>query len=479
MTADPRMPLLKLSSLDKTRPIHLTGIAGSGMNGLSVILRTLGFPIRGTDPRADSVRTRLAALGIEVFCEQDGSRVAADTSLLVISQAISPTHKEVLRAMELGIPVVNYPQCVGALMAERVGAAVAGTHGKTTVTSMVVTILRSAGLDPGFVIGGFVPLLGTGSAAGSGNLFVAEACEFNRSFLELVPKVGVITNIEADHLDVYKDLDEIKGAFRDFARRVEAQDGALVFSADCPHTLSAIEGLSLLYRTFAVETDRGVLDADYSALNIAEAPSGSRFDLFVRGEKFGNVSLKLPGRHNIANALAAIGACRELGVSFDIATECLKTFEGAKRRFEIVGEAGGVTVVDDYAHHPTAVDLLLKAARTRFPGRRLVIAFQPHQYSRTRAMLGEFAEALKAADLVVIPNIYFARDTEEDVRALRPEALSEAVFALGTYAIYIGDIPSTATYLIENLKAGDVLILAGAGDIDSIAEDVLSGLTGR
>jgi UDP-N-acetylmuramate--alanine ligase len=474
---------LKLKALDKTRPIHLTGIAGSGMNGLAVILRTLGFMVRGTDPRADSVRDRLEPLGIEVFSEQDGSRVALNSSLMVISQAISQSHKEVIQARNFGIPVINYPQCVGALMAERQGAAVAGTHGKTTVTSMIVSILRAAGLDPGFVIGGYVPMLGTGSAAGSGNIFVAEACEFNRSFLELCPKVAVITNIEADHLDVYKDLEEIKAAFRDFALRVQGQNGVLIVSAECPNTPEAIKGLDIPIRTFSLETNGFDQESapcpDYLARNIIEDTSGSRFDLFVRGDKKRTFNLRLVGRHNVADALAATAACVELGVSIDIASDCLSSFEGAKRRFEIVGEARGITIIDDYAHHPTAVRLLIKAVSTRFPKRRMVIAFQPHQYSRTRAMLEEFAESLLGADLVVIPNIYFARDTEEDVRQLRPEALSEAVSALGTSSIYIGDLPSTATFLIENLQEGDVLILAGAGDIDSIAATVLEGILRR
>jgi UDP-N-acetylmuramate--alanine ligase len=472
LTAESRMPAVKLSELDKLRPIHLTGVAGSGMNGLAVILRSLGFIVRGTDPRADSVRARLEALDIRVFQEQDGSRVAEDTSLMVISQAISQSHQEVIAARALGIPVITYPKCVGALMAERLGAAVAGTHGKTTVTSMIVSILRAAGIDPGFVIGGFIPKLGAGSAAGSGNIFVAEACEFNRSFLELSPKVAVITNIEADHLDVYKDLEEIKTAFHDFALRVQEQDGVLIVSASCPNTPSAIRGLKLPIRTFGLNT-QGVESADYLARNIVEDTTGSRFDLFFQDAGFSRFSLKLFGSHNIANAAAATAACVELGVSADIAADCLSTFEGARRRFEIVGEKKGITVVDDYAHHPTAVRLLIKAARTRFSGRRIVIAFQPHQYSRTRAMLGEFALSLSGADEVVIPNIYFARDTEEDVRLLRPEALSEAISALGTPAVYIGDLTSTASYLIETLKEGDVLILAGAGDIGSIAGTII------
>jgi UDP-N-acetylmuramate--alanine ligase len=402
--------------------------------------------------------------------------LSEDTGLVVISQAVPQSHLELITARAKNIPVVTYPQCLGALMVERLGTAVAGTHGKTTVTSMVVSILRAAGMDPGFVIGGYVPSLGAGADAGTGKIFVAEACEFNRSFLDLRPKVAVITNIEADHLDVYKDLAEIQAAFRTFANHVQELNGVLIYSTACPNTPPVLNGLNVQTRSFGLEAD-GV--ADYCARNITSAPDGVRFDIFVDNTHTATAHLPIFGRHNIANAVAAVAVCHALGVSVPVAAGSLETFEGAKRRFEIRGEAAGITVVDDYAHHPTAVRLLLEAAATRYVGRRIVITFQPHQFSRTRLMLDDFARSLCGAQRVVISNIYFARDTEEDVRRLRPEALSEAVSALGTEACYIGDLDSTATHLVNTLETGDVLILAGAGDIDSIAEPVLSGLEKR
>lgn len=444
------------------------------MNGLAMILHHLGFQVRGTDPRAETVRSVLAPLGIPVFSEQDGRHIAKDTALLVVTQAIPPSHPERMAALQRGIPVMTYPQCLGALMAARKGAAVAGTHGKTTVTSMVVTILKAVGLDPGFVIGGFVPSLGAGAAAGTGEIFVAEACEFNRSFLDLRPEVAVITNIEADHLDVYKDLAEIQEAFRAFAKIVRDKNGVLIHSAVCPNTPAVLAGLAMKTRTFGLEGE-----ADYSARHIEEGTDGVRFQLFVDGLNVADARLRVFGRHNIEDALAAIAVCDALGVKVQDAVKGLETFEGAKRRFEVRGEVGGVTVIDDYAHHPTAVRLLLETARTRYEGRRIVIAFQPHQYSRTRQMLAEFARALCLADQVIIPNIYFARDTEEDVRSVRPEALAEAVSALGTDGRHLGNLTLAAEYLTETLAPGDVLLLAGAGDVDTIAPPILQGLARR
>ncbi len=470
------MAALRLADFDKTRSVHLSGIAGSAMNGLAVILRDLGFRVRGTDPRADTVRPLLSPLGVSVFTEQDGSRIAPDTGLVVVTQAMGPDHPELVAARSRDIPVMTYPQCLGALMETRIGAAVAGTHGKTTVTSMVVSVLRDLGVDPGFVIGGFVPALGSGAAAGSSDIFVAEACEFNRSFLDLRPRAAVINNIEADHLDVYKDLADIQGAFRKFAENVRDMDGTLIYSADCPNTPPVLAGLDLRTGTFSAS---GNETADYVARNIDETPAGARFELLKHGARQGEARLRVFGRHNIANALAAIALCDVLGVSLTAAMERLEGFEGAKRRFEVRDEAFGITVVDDYAHHPTAVRLLIETAKKRYAGRRIVLAFQPHQYSRTRQMLDAFAESLSFADEVVIPNIYFARDTEEDVRSLRPEALSEAVTARGTPARYIGDVNRAVEYLAASLMPNDVLLLAGAGDIDTFGPKVLEGLADR
>ncbi len=471
------MQFLDFAEIDKTRPIHLVGIAGSAMNGLAIILNKLGFKVRGTDPRSELIKDRLEPLGICVFNEQDGSRIAADTALVVITQAVPVTHIEVISAQNKNIPVVTYPQCIGALMAKRTGIAVSGTHGKTTVTSMIVSILDNLGYSPGFVIGGFVPALGSGAAAGAGDIFVAEACEYNRSFLELHPKIAVITNIEEDHLDVYSGLDDIQSAFRSFANRVSKVSGTIVYSKDCPNIPAVIRNLEIDLKSFSISSNNS---ADYQAFNIEECPNESRFDLKTQEEDtITKISLCVPGKHNISNAVAAMAVCKLLGVSIKDSAGCLANFTGAKRRFEYKGEAAGITLIDDYAHHPTAVRLLLSAAKNKYPKRRIIIAFQPHQYSRTRMMLKNFAESLLGADLVIVPNIFFARDTEDDIKSLNPQALTDKVRALGTEACYIGELSSTVSYLSEILKEGDVLILAGAGDIDTIAEPLLSLLKRR
>lgn len=474
MVAMPDAEGIRFSGLDPARPIHLAGVAGSAMSGLALMLREKGFPVDGTDPRADAVRGRLSPAGVTLHEAQDGSRIAADAQLVVASAALPADHPELAAARERRLPVVSYPELLGAVMAERMGVAISGTHGKTTVTSMVVHCLLAAGGSPGFVIGGTVPALGTGAAFGGDEVFVAEACEYKRSFLQLAPKIAVITGIEADHLDVYKDIDEIKEAFSLFAAKLPARTGTLIHSALCENTRSILPALSCRKRSFGIEAA-----ADVSAHGLEEHPEHSAFEIRLDGAPVGRARLRVPGRHNVANALAAVAVCRELNVDSVVALKALEGFQGAGRRFEPRGAAAGIDLVDDYAHHPTEIRSVLQAARVRYPFRRIVVAFQPHQYSRTRLLLDDFAAALSGADRVVIPDIYEARDTARDKREVRAADLVDRIARAGIPATCGGNLEETRTHLAATLESGDVLITAGAGDIDTIIPSLLDALARR
>ena len=444
------------------------------MSGLATIFRDLGFRVVGTDPRADTVRDMLRSRDISVFFEQDGSRIPENAGLVVASAALSTTHPELMAAARRGIPVISYAKCIGLLMSERRGVAVAGTHGKTTVTSMIVSVLKAAEIDPGFVIGGQIPALGSGAAAGSDELFVAEACEYNRSFLNFYPDIAVITGIEADHLDVYGTLDNVKRAFFEFASHLPAETGKLVFSAACPNTAEVIAPLTVEKISFGIE-----MDAEVAARRLSPSPQGTSFELWLDGSFVCNAHLSVPGRHNVANALAAVAVLRIAGIEPQASVSKLQSFQGARRRFELRGDVGGITVIDDYAHHPTELGLLLSAARERFPGRRIVLAFQPHQYSRTLQLMDAFAAAIDGADEVLIPNVYYARDIKEDVARFDPQVFKQILSAGGTPVSYLGTLDALRQRLLEMLRPEDVLITAGAGDIDTIIEPLLTAIPQR
>jgi UDP-N-acetylmuramate--alanine ligase len=458
------------SELDPNRPVHLAGIAGSAMSGLAIILRKRGFDVVGTDPRASDVRERFQRVGINVHEEQDGRHIPGNAQIVIATAAIPNNHPELQAASKLGIPIITYAEALGGLMAESRGVAVAGTHGKTTTTAMIVSCLKTAGINPGFVIGGFVPSLGTSSDSGQAPIFVAEACEYNRSFLNLSPHVAVITNIEEDHLDVYGDLSAIKKAFLSFASRIPP-DGILIYSADCQNTASIIDRLPCQTVSFGVETE-----ADYCARNIRANPRETVFDLHRGDNPVQEIHLPAHGRHNVANALAALAVCRTLDLSIEETARALRSFQGVSRRFDIRGDAGGVIVVDDYAHHPTEISALLEGARERYPNRRLIVAFQPHQSSRTRQLIDRFAHSFNGADLVVVSDIYSVRETEEERNAVHSSQLVEKICALGIRASYVGEIDEAVEYLRGILKKNDLLLTVGAGDVNRIAENILTRL---
>ena len=431
------------------------------MRNLARLLVQLGFPVSGTDPRAADARDALAALGVCAHTEQDGSRIPADAQLVVATAALPADHAELAAARRRGLPVIKYARALAAVAARAESIAVAGTHGKTTTTALAVSALRAAGLDPGFLLGGAAPGLGGGADLGGGELFVAEACEHDRSFLELAPSRAVVLNIEADHLDVYGDLAAVREAFVRFTRRVRPGGRVAVPAGDAKLRRAAQEGRAAVV-TFGFEPG-----ADYRAVELVRTPAGSELAVEVGGAVAARLSLPRPGDHLVLDALGALAVCDGLAPLAELAAG-LARFAGVRRRFEERGEADGVAVIDDYAHHPTELDALLDAVRARHPLRRLVLAFQPHQIERTRRLADGFAAALARADRVVITDIFAARDREGDDPSAAP--LAALVTALGGDPLHAPGLDEAIAALGRELRAGDVLVTAGAGDVHRIAD---------
>jgi UDP-N-acetylmuramate--alanine ligase len=455
-----------LSDLSPQSPIHFVGIGGCGMSGLALTLRKKGFVVTGSDMADGAAVERLRDAGIPVAIGHNGGNVPPGAQAMVYSAAVKPENPEYMTAGVRGIPLLKYAQMLGVLMRDYKGIAVAGTHGKTTTTALIVWILRALDLDPGFVIGGDVPQLGGGAGVGSSEYLVAEACEFDRSFLNLWPRYAIVNNIEEDHLDYYKDLDEIVGAFRDFAMRLP-EDGVLVYGASSPNIDRFIHEVPC--RTIGCALEH---DADYWASDIRFENGRSLYRLHVR-EDGGrgreamacDVDLALFGRHNVINSLSAIALLHEIGLPLDRIVEAAGGFRGVHRRFETVYDQGGVSIVDDYAHHPTEIQTVLKSAKQYFGGRRLVAVFQPHQHSRTRFLLKDFARSFRFADLAIVPDIYFVRDTEQERSLVHARDLVREIIGHGGNAIYIPSFSEIETFLTNNVQPGDVILTMGAGNV--------------
>ncbi|MFN3467102.1 MAG: UDP-N-acetylmuramate--L-alanine ligase, partial [Candidatus Brocadiales bacterium] len=392
--------------------VYLIGIGGAGMSGIAKVLMKGGCIVHGSDMHPSPSLLHLEELGAKITLRQDGSWLSPQAKLVVISAAVQEDNPDLKMAKGFGLQVVKYAQVLGSLMKEKVGIAVSGTHGKTTTTSMIATLLKEAGEDPSFVIGGEVPGLGGNSGLGMSKYFVAEACEYDRSFLHMRPQVGVITNIEEDHLDYYKDLEGVIGAFKSFAQGVSSE-GLLVVAHGDTNIMKAIQDVPCNVETFSIGSP-----SSWRATPPVREGGLNSFRVYYKDEHYGDFTLKVPGRHNVKNALAAIAVGHWAGLSREVMQGALRGFRGAKRRFQVLDTVRGVTVVDDYGHHPTEVCATLQAAREYFQGRRLWCIFQPHQHTRTRFFLGRFASAFKEADEVVFTDIYPARDSKEDMESV-------------------------------------------------------------
>jgi UDP-N-acetylmuramate--alanine ligase len=442
---------------------HLVGVCGSGMKALAELLTTSGWTVSGSDSNATSnVAAALAKRGLRIHAGHHQGFLNRTADVLVYSPAVGPENAERVEAHRRGIPQFTYSQMVGLLMQGHAGVCIAGTHGKSTTTAMTAWILDSAGLAPSVVIG--AELRGSHASGwhGAGSHFVVESCEFQRSFLDLSPQYAAILGIEPDHFDCYPQFDELLAAFSEFARKVPAS-GRLLVQAGVEAATAACLAASAPVETFAVEAP-----ADWQARDLRRAGGGTRFRAFHHGDFFAEILLPLPGVHNVANALAAAALAHSAGASSAAIREGLEQFPGICRRFELVGSWRGVTLIDDYAHHPTAVAAVLATARQEFPGRRLWCVFQPHQVSRTRALFHDFSKSLAAADQVLLVPVFAARETVHDEPLEISRELAKSVMAAGGRAQAVDALDQALRTLEDELLPGDVLITIGAGDIGKV-----------
>lgn len=453
--------------------IHLVGIGGCGMSALATLLLRRGTRISGTDARASAELERLAACGAHVTTVQTAAALPPGAELVVASAAIPADHPELLEARRRGVPIVKYAELLGAVMSRYDGIAISGTHGKSTTTAWLAFVLRQAGRDPSFVVGATVAQLGGGSGAGAGRHFVAEACEYDRSFLNLRPRRAVILNIEEDHLDCYKDIDAIRAAFAAFAQQVP-DDGLVVLNAQDVRCRALRPAVTARVETFGCDehvtwraTDITLIDGRYA------------FNVVHDGTLLGRVHPALPGRHNVDNALAVIALAHDSGVPWSEMQRGLHEFAGARRRLELRGEVAGRTILDDYAHHPTEIRATLKAARERFNPKRLWCVFQPHQHSRTRFLLTDFAQSFSYADRVVVPDIYFVRDSQRERELVCAQDLVNEIQGRGGDATFIPQFDAIVALLAQETQPGDIILTMGAGNIWKVADELVQRLGGH
>jgi UDP-N-acetylmuramate--alanine ligase len=448
----------------------MIGVGGCGMCGAAAVLIRRGMRVSGSDRSGSEILERLSSLGVDVHIGQVEANLPESCDLVVYSAAIKEDNPELAAARARGLRTVKYSQLLGLLMAERMGIGIAGTHGKSTTTAMTAFILREAGLDPSFVIGAEVAQLGGGSGVGDGEQFVVEACEFDRSYLNLRPKVATILNVEEDHLDCYQDLDAIVASFHAFASLVP-NDGLLVMNAEDRHTARIVDGINAPVETFGFDAA-----ADWRA-EILDCQQGCfRFRVWRKGQALTEVRLLIPGRHHVANALAAMAVCYRSGVAPEAVADALGRFGGAERRLTRRGMIDGVTVVDDYAHHPTEIQVTLQAAREYYSPRKMYVVFQPHQHSRTRFLLADFARSFGAADVVIVPEIYFVRDSEAERELIAARELVERIRASGGDARYEPDFARIVAALCAEVAEGDLVVTMGAGNVWRVADDLLECL---
>ena len=457
--------------LGQTRRIHFVGIGGIGMSGIAELLVNLGYEVSGSDVKSSEIVERLARLGVTVHTGHAARHIGA-ADVVVISSAIDPANPEVRAARARSIPVIPRAEMLAELMRLQRGIAVAGAHGKTTTTSMIALVLERAGLDPTAVIGGRLSAFGSNAKLGRGAWMVAEADESDRSFLRLSPSIAVITNLDREHMETYGTFEEVQRVFTEFANKVPF-DGLVVACADDPALRAILPSLSRPVVTYALEND----DAHVTATDITLSPFASVSRVWLRRgttpEPLGELDLSVPGRHNVSNALAAVSVGLELKIPFERIRSALAEFAGAERRFQNVGEAHGVLVIDDYGHHPTEIRAVLAAARTL--QRRTVVVFQPHRYTRTAQLMGEFGPALSDADEIVLTDIYAAG--EKPIEGVTLEALASAVKRAARGRVHVvpalADVP---TAVVQIAREGDAVITLGAGSIGTMGRRIVEEL---
>ncbi len=451
------------------RRVHLIGIGGIGLSAIARVLLARGDVVSGSDLHASPITDELAKLGVHIYIGHRAENVDS-ADLVLVTSAAPVENQEVAEAQRRGIRIVKRAEFFPELTAGKKTIAVAGTHGKTTTTGMIAVILANAGLDPTAVVGGIIPELNGNARAGQGEYFIVEADEYDRAFLGLRPAIAVVTSIEMDHPDIYPDIDEVADAFRAFVGLVPA-GGSLIGCGDSERVRRAMAS----GRARAVSYGFDVAN-DWRAGDVAPNPAGGSDFVVWRGETcIGSFTLQIPGRHNVLNSLAALVVAQSAGVDVEVARAALASFRGAARRFEVKGEFGGVTVVDDYAHHPSEIRATLAAARSRYAGRTLWAVFQPHTFSRTQALLDDFGRAFDDADHVVVTDIFAARER------YNPGVTSRDLVSRMSHpdARYIARLEDAVAYLASSVTRDDVLVTLGAGDVYRVGDQVAARLAGR
>lgn len=451
----------------RIRSIHFVGIGGVGMSGIAEVLLDSGFDVTGSDLRENEYTDRLSRKGAKILVGHAAEHVAL-ADVVVFSSAVPSSNPELLAARRAGVPVIPRAEMLGELMRLKDGIAIAGSHGKTTTTSLVATVLRGAGLDPTVVIGGRLNALGSGAATGAGDLLVAEADESDGSFLHLIPSIAVITNIDPEHLDHYGNLEGVKDAFVGFANRVPFY-GLVVACLDHPNVQDILPRIDKRIVTYGFSAQ-----ADYRARNPVFSGLSVGFDVEHSKKSLGQFEVRMPGAHNVLNALATVAVADELRVDHDQVRMALRDFEGVDRRFSIVGEERGITVIDDYGHHPAEVEVTLEAAQRAY-GHRLLVAFQPHRYTRTRDLFDELTRAFNRADVLFLTDVYAAG--EKPIEGADGRRLADAIRAHGHRDVtFVDDREQLAEAIGARARGGDVVITLGAGDITKTGPEVLEVL---
>ena len=459
---------------------HFIGIGGIGMSGLARLLIKHKAIVTGSDQTNSDLIDNLIKTGADIRIEHKAENLNPDTDAVVISAAIKEDNPELKSARQQGFKIYKYAEMLGELMNGYDGIAVSGTHGKSTTSGWLIHLLRQAGIDTNFIIGAAITQLGGSSGVADSDYFVAEACEYDRSFLNLKPKIACILNIEQDHLDYYKDENEIVETFGQFAFGTK-QNGVVIANGQDPNVIKIIKDSHSNWATGKIHCETFGLDenCNYYAKNIEPNDGLYSFDVYYNGNLLGKARISLPGRHNVYNALAVTAMATNLGLEPERIIELLGDFTGIDRRLMLKGQFGQITVLDDYAHHPTEIRASLAAIRQRYNPKRLWCVFQPHQYSRTRFLLNDFTQSFKLADVTIVPEIYFVRDSQSARTEINAQILVDRLQNNGSQAIFIDNFAAICDYLRENAGPGDVVVTMGAGDIWKVADEYLQWLKGN
>ncbi|MCP4375245.1 MAG: UDP-N-acetylmuramate--L-alanine ligase [bacterium] len=447
--------------------VHMIGIAGCGMRALAEMLSGRGAILSGSDMAASAATTRLSESGMNISIGQCADNIPSDCELVVYSAAINDGNPELISAIDRGIEIIKYSRMLGRMMAQSAGVAIAGTHGKSTTTGMVAYVLRAAGLDPSFVVGATVDQLGGPSGVGKGPHFVAEACEFDRSFLNLEPRYAAILNIEEDHLDCYRDLEEIVEAFRQFSAKVPA-DGVIVVNGDDTNSLKSVSDAAASVESFGLSDG-----CTWQGVGLKHEDGLVTMTVMMDQQPYCELKVPIPGLHNAYNSLAAVAILHHAGVETEDIVRHLEQYTGARRRMTLKGLHRDITVIDDYAHHPTEIQVTLKAIRDYYKPQRLLCVFQPHQHSRTRFHLKDFARSFGEADAVIVPDIYFVRDSEREKDYISSDDLVAQIRLFGGEAIYLKSFEEIVTHLKSIVEIGDLVVTMGAGNVWEVADEIV------